>query len=513
MKELQFRCTLLSDVIVNVTAATTGVQSSLDFLPGNLFLGIVARNYDQFGNEQMNVFHNGHVRFGDAHPCPTAQSGQRSLQIPASMYYPKLESASEACYIHHHYRRDKDHEGENGRPQQLKQCRSGFYTFAGGKGHPAVVEKSFAIKSAYDRVQRRSKDEQMFGYEAIVSGQTFLFSVEVDNELLAADIEKALVGIRHIGRSKTAQYGQVRIERTTFSHAASTNKTFTIGDRHYATVYADGRLVFIDQETGQTKLRPEASDLGLEGDIDWQLSQVRTFQYAPWNNKRQCRDTERCGIEKGSVVVVRLSGDMTTTPTSSYVGSYNNEGFGRVIYNPDFLLYEEGTNGKAVCQICKKTVAVQEKPHTPVADTPLLNFVLQRKRQREKEAAIYEMVNDFVSRQAKRFRGKIFASQWGAIRSIAMRCSDGTQLWKELFDKQVKYRHHASPDDPIEEDRYKQMAYLEHGVAAKKWDERNGQRKEELKKFIWQARHDKEYGDIAREAVVNLAAEMAKKCN
>lgn len=81
---------------------------------------------------------------------------------------------------------------------------------------------------------------------------------------------------------------------------------------------------------------------------------MRTFQYAPWNATRQCFDTDRCGIEKGSVLVVKCTGD-TPTISPRYVGSYQNEGFGKVLYNPAFL--EAAANdqyGKAVYQLKKK---------------------------------------------------------------------------------------------------------------------------------------------------------------
>lgn len=42
MTTLQFKCTLLSDVILNQKAATEGPNQTLDFIPGSNFLGIVA---------------------------------------------------------------------------------------------------------------------------------------------------------------------------------------------------------------------------------------------------------------------------------------------------------------------------------------------------------------------------------------------------------------------------------------------------------------------------------------
>ena len=91
---------MLSDVILNQKAATEGPNQTLDFIPGSCFLGIVASQYEALQNDgkAMEIFHSGKVRFGDAHP---SKDGFRGLKVPAVMFHPKLEKASEVLYIHH----------------------------------------------------------------------------------------------------------------------------------------------------------------------------------------------------------------------------------------------------------------------------------------------------------------------------------------------------------------------------------------------------------------------------
>src|SRR5574344_1539893 len=92
MKTLKFKCTLLSDVIINQKSATEGNNETLDFIPGSNFLGIVAAKYEELDKDGLTwkIFHSGKVRFGDAHP---AKEGKRSLKVPASMFYPKMKKA------------------------------------------------------------------------------------------------------------------------------------------------------------------------------------------------------------------------------------------------------------------------------------------------------------------------------------------------------------------------------------------------------------------------------------
>ena len=345
MNTMKFKCTLLTDVVLNQRSATEGSRQTLDFIPGNNFLGIVAselygKGID--GKKALTLFHTGDVKFGDAHP---SKGGVRGLKIPAMMFYPKLKQMTEECYIHYLV---PDLSCEDIKKKQLKQCRSGFYCFSPSekKAEKVRVERGFAIKSAYDKQNRRSKDEMMYGYESLEKGSEFYFEIcfNAQSEQYKEEVKNCLVkGNKRIGRSRTAQYGLVKIEEFEYEQV---NPDFR-KEGNMVAVYADGRLIFLD-EFGMPTFRPTAADLGLDkGIIRWDKSQIRTFQYAPWNYKRQAYDADRCGIEKGSVFIVELPEGDSLSPVK-YVGSYQNEGFGKVMYNPAF--FRANAEGKAIYQ-------------------------------------------------------------------------------------------------------------------------------------------------------------------
>ncbi len=478
MTTLKFKCTLLTDVILNLKSATEGNNQTLDFIPGNCFLGIVAgKLYAQKTSaENLDLFHNATVRFGDAHPVVAGQN-IRSLRTPASMYYPKMEKVTDRCFIHHFYEKKEDKEN-----LQLKQCRGGFYAFANNIGIPAVTDKNFAIKSAFDPDKRRSADEKMFGYESLQKGATFYFSVECDKEGYAEPIKKALVGTQHIGRSRTAQFGLVKIEEFDFNEV----KSKSAPDK-WVTVYADGRLIFLD-EYGLPTFQPTKEQLGLpkDSEILWDKSQIRTFQYAPYNAKRQTYDADRCGIEKGSVFVVDISKVNTDelTFSSKYIGSYRNEGFGKVIYNPEFLLAQTGTNGLAKYILKETENRNGNDTETGIdGDSTLINYIHNCQAKKKSERLVYESTNKFSTAYENKFKSKdeSFASQWGTIRSLAMTHKSDTLL------------------AAIKE-------YIGHGVAADKWT--RYQRGKTLCDYL-----EKDCAKLdLRELVINLASEMAKKC-
>ena len=475
MKMLKFKCTLLSDVILNQKASTEGPNQTLDFIPGSCFLGIVASElYEKIGmNEKtLELFHSGKVRFGDAHP---SQNGVRGLKIPASMFYPKLKPEGFKYYIHHEIPDDKL-ESEEFKKMQLKQCRNGFYIFAGDKATEVKTETNFAIKSAYDKEKRRSKDEQMYGYESLQKGLELYFEVQVENDDLAEKIKDALTndGSKRVGRSRTAQYGLVEIKPFEYSEIASGESQNNI-----VTVYADSRLIFLD-EYGLPTFRPTEEQLGFtkEAKILWEKSQIRTFQYAPWNFKRQCFDADRCGIEKGSVFVVKVPDSVNLDLKSQYIGSYNNEGFGKVIYNPLFLNAGE----KGLSNYVFSESGPDPKPEKKeLKGTNLLDYVNAQQKKENASKNLYQEVNEWVNKNKSKFQGKEkFASQWGAIRGIAMATKENSKIKDNV------------------------ITYITHGVKSSDWD---GARKQGFESFLAKCTNEN-----IREMLVNLAAEMAKKC-
>jgi hypothetical protein len=291
------------------------------------------------------------------------------------------------------------------------------------------------------------------------------------------EIVKALCGKRHIGHSRSAEYGLVTIEKMDYQEVNSA-KPDTKSD--FVTVYADGRLIFLD-ENGEPTYQPSAKDLGVDGgEIDWSKSQIRTFQYAPWNGKRHTYEADRCGIEKGSVFVVKSNG-ASCPESSQYVGFYVNEGFGKVIYNPFFLAGNSNEQGRALITLAEKEQKVLPTPNSPNPHSPLIAFLENKKQTVESNQTVYQIVQDEVKILDPYFKKGKFASQWGSIRSLAMITPDSQQLITAID------------------------AFLSHGVAKDKWEEQN--RKGRLDDFM--ANHERE--DL-QSIMINLASEMAKKC-
>ncbi|MEA3452074.1 MAG: hypothetical protein U9Q83_09265, partial [Bacteroidota bacterium] len=242
-----FKCKLLTDVVLNSSLATEGNMQSLDFIPGSNFLGIVAKElYENTNKETLDIFHSENVLFGDA---LISENSKLSYAMPFSLFQDKLENeiTKNTVWVHHKlsdFEREKMPKHDNGDDRQLKQHRSGYLNTE--NKYIKKVEKSFSLKSAYNREERRSDDGKMFGFDAIKKGQKFIFSVIFNDETYIDKVTKALTGKKRLGKSKTAQYGQVDIEPIDKPETFESKNEFI---NNKLVIYAESRLMFFN-ETG-----------------------------------------------------------------------------------------------------------------------------------------------------------------------------------------------------------------------------------------------------------------------
>src|SRR5690554_663098 len=199
MKIYQYKCTLLSDIIITSEAATEGYAPSLDYIPGSKFLGIVAgKLYDEDTTEKtLDLFHNGTVQYGDA---SLYYKNNHYLKPPFSWFTEKGKGIYEEVYVHH-LLESKD--------KQLKQVRSGY--FSPESNGFVSLDQDYSLKSAQDSKTRRSKDGQMFGYHSLRAGTEWTFEIRDTKGVYAEELKGIMEGIHRIGRSRTAEYGLVEI--------------------------------------------------------------------------------------------------------------------------------------------------------------------------------------------------------------------------------------------------------------------------------------------------------------
>ncbi|HRQ28798.1 MAG TPA: hypothetical protein PLU49_01910 [Saprospiraceae bacterium] len=464
-----YKCTLKTDVVLNASLATEGNMETLDYIPGSNFLGIVANQiYQNYMDQAVEVLHNGHVSFGDG----IIYNDEVFYPMPNCFLQDKLEKKivdkeeadqgkkSDAVYLDFNIDHKKGVLNKHNQKRQLKQMRSGFIS-ASGK-IITEIPKSFSLKSAYDRANRRTDEGKMFGFEAIEAGTQFLFSINFKDENHIQIVENALLGNKRIGKSKSAEYGQVLIEHFDKSEIEIEAQRIV---ENVTIVYAQSNLCFIDKETGQQTFQPTADQLGVPGGkVVWDKSQIRTFTYSPWNFQRNASSMQRHCIKMGSVFYVE--GASAERNENQQIGEFYNEGLGRVIYDPIFLKSNPDDERLTSLSFVKADLIKEEigKNSEPVAiNTSLGHFLKKQKDLAEAELKLAKEINEAIEKYKDTgITRKVTSSQWGNIRAVATDFLINVKTWEEFMIKLG-----------LKEGEKKNGLLTCGKMAEKLWDERN----------------------------------------
>lgn len=418
MKIYQYKCKLLTDIIITSDAATEGYNESLDYIPGSKFLGIVAGKLynEQDPEKTLDLFHNGKVQFGDARPFV---QGEKLFKVPFSWYYAKGDGLSDTIYLHHNLEEDFG--------IQLKQARTGYFSTA--EKFFTTLEQDFALKSAQDASKRKSAKSKMFGYFSLKAGSKWIFTIKDETGSYADEIKEILNGKHRVGRSRSAEYGLVEIS---FEKELSDNPESIFKDK--VIIYAQSNLCFYDELTGQSTAQPSGEQLtgDKDSEILWDKSQVRSRNYKTWNRQRANKDTERVIIERGSVFVVKLNNEVESSFFNKKIGSHLSEGFGEVMVNPEFLKSE---NEKFPFKLKKQGITydsyfVIEKG---AEDVEVMKALEQIKLRGDNNHQVSKRVNAFIQENKSKFGG-LSKSQWGVLRNYGKNIDKIEHFEQLIFD-------------------------------------------------------------------------------
>lgn len=409
MFEQEYAITLLSDVVVTANAATVGGHQGLDHLPGSLFLGAAAGSSIRKGAAfDPHFFLSGRVRFLDAYPLA---EGNPTLPIPFSFHRIKGEDWRGK----HPVNLLEDVPLKDG--EQINQWREGYLSESGVIAKPGLESR---MKTAIDRENRRSAEGQLFGYQSIPAGSKFRMKVQADRqEDLKTVAEWFEQGSLRLGRSRSAEYGQVKITPVESQPAESSAQT----PEGWVVLYLKSDLALSRQ--GMPVLTPSGEDFGLPGAT---LIPKRTFlrsrSYSPWNAFFNCRMEERQVLCKGSILTFRLASrpslEEIRSNLSRGVGLHREEGLGQILVNPAFLLSPP--------KLREAASSPEEPVYVTAPSSTLAKYLLNRTELRESArqsfqsglelARIWHALSRKIERDGQKVPGK---SQWASIRELAVR--------------------------------------------------------------------------------------------
>jgi len=402
MNKIIFQVKFLSDIVLQASSNTEGNIEHLDFIPGSNFLGMVAQNYMKF-EDSFKVFHSGDVKFGDAH---ILKDEKVTYKMPLAFFHEKLDTKT---LYNHHFIKDFSIF------KQLKQKRDGYIT---KDMQTTDIEYNYSQKSAYDKINRRSKDSSMYGYKAIKNGTKWQFTLCYKEDISQKDLElikQSLVGKKRVGKSKSSQYGLVDIEINGKSEDIQKQ------DTNELVLYANSRLCLVDADGDATLDLTYLFDGLNASNIDYAKTQLKTSTFTPYNGARKTKDYERVCINKGSVIVLK---DIKQDKIPNFVGAYQSEGFGELFINPTFLMQKDGFSFSDKEQKAKDIAQLEINDN-------LARFLKAKEDTKTLKLDRLKKVSEFKKKYKNTLYKNIKPSQWGNIRSI---CAN----YKENFIDEIE---------------------------------------------------------------------------
>ena len=426
---------LLDDCVFSARSATEGGHESLDRIPGASLLGAAAAKlYAKLDRTQaFAAFHSGRLRFGDGLPW----NGQEiAYPMPLCWYHAKMQKPEEKGYLQQEHVYNLFHRAELSSGAQPKQLRSGYVHSDGRWVKP---EHSLRLKTAIDPATGCAAKGQLFGYDALARGQCFAATIEADDDFdpaLFQQIGDALSGETLLGRSRSAEYGRVRITKLDHSPEPTSQKT----DGDTLTLWLLSDLALVDAH-GQPTLTPSGEALGLPGaEVDWDKTSLRQRRYSPWNAARHGYDSERLILSAGGVITLKTNSAPDPDALARLqqgIGRYREAGLGKVWVSPP-LLHGEHPSFTAPVPPSK---AASTKPQHPLLDWLYERAAIDWRAEAEQQAN--KLAEDYKERiQAGRHLLGIpddlpfgpSKAQWSRIGTAAKK-HNGQDLYNKLFGK------------------------------------------------------------------------------
>jgi|GEM_PF-5749456 len=407
----------------------TGTENnirSLEFIPGNIFRGLVAAKlYNTYrSNEVIDLFHNGSVRYHDANPII---HNNRTWRIPAAWHTRKgfaLKAGQATFYSSVLTNSDNTEKLDTNEPYENV---SGYFTThhqpdGASCVHYGSPEYGISLKSRHNADTGTSMDAHLFMYKYLRAGQQFMLYISSERADLLEIIRNTLDDTYpHIGKSRRNEYGRAHIK--CISQIEPLDNAIIPESTHDFTFYADSDLCFLGN-FGEYTTQLTPSHFGLSsGNIDYVKSRLTIRRYYPFNHKRRTHDPERIVIGKGSVVCIndaRFPAGFKYPEGAHTIGVHRSEGLGHVLINAPWLIGRSPD-----CFNAAKIDRVDILPHfSPKADpkndisTKCINLLEIIRTTKNKEMLVENALNDFRE-EASQFKN-LKSSQWGRLYSECM---------------------------------------------------------------------------------------------
>ncbi|MDO5667630.1 MAG: hypothetical protein Q4G44_07385 [Alcaligenaceae bacterium] len=420
---LYYRLTTQEPLVLSQSTATTNNHLGLDYIPGSAILGAIAsRIYNQLSAEQsFALFHSGLCRFGPAYPLVV---NEITLPVPACWHGLKHEEG----VISNHAALGFVRESE----KQYKQYREGYISH--DLQRPTVKQGLTTRTALSDNLT--IKDGQLYTYTTLEAGQEFGGWIEADSHELLNLIKPFLNSELTIGRSRTSEFGSVKLE-------CSLEQTVALNVKNLDKMLVLWCLSDVQcfNALGSPTFTPEISEIHaqLKGRLNTAKSFIRTRKVRRFNRARGGLDSEQQLIAAGSVLVYDLeeasSDEVLTELANRGIGANRQQGLGWIAINPEWARQSE-PQGQLFEPLVLAEPQFKVVEHNPsqlldwIEQQVNSNFVAQRieqdlQRLHQEVAAAYHSARAY-NNTPRQYQAGPSSSQWRRLDDLVK----NTQNWQ-----------------------------------------------------------------------------------
>jgi CRISPR-associated protein Csx10 len=424
MPYLTFHITLEEPAMFAALEGEPNSSVSYDFIPGSAIRGLFISAYmrangafDATDNKPQQLFFSDDILYLNAYPLI---DGQRSLPVPMSWQddkYPTPTTENKILdSVHQKPKQEDKQKDEKKITFEKAQRLKGFTVLDDTQAKIMTVERVINVHMA--RARKTSDEQQVFRYDAIAEGQTFVAVIMCDDEATANELKQLLneQDYMTIGGVRNAGYGLVSLSKVEVHGGNYREAAGNIQDEITITLLSD---VILRDKYGNYAATPRAFFDVLQTEYGIEIAEtpaivltIDTTMVGGFNRKWGVPLPQTPALKRGSVLKVTLAkvDDAALTKLlQAGVGERRNEGFGRVALN----WQQQPELQRTMCQ--DETTS---KPHEELVGVSKtmwerLEYILNRQQEEQKIIErIYEMDNlrimgDISITQITNLRSKI----------------------------------------------------------------------------------------------------------
>lgn len=338
-----------------IFAALTGDPNSAvsyPFIPGSVIRGMMIGRFVQSQRKQdthfqldatgeySHLFFSSQTRYLNAYPII---DGKRSLPVPATWTIPKYKHRNETSNPQEepekHALQITDNAFATNQPDNAERRKpknlSGFTVVDDGTAQ--IYQPKTALHVHTARARKEAREQQVFRYESLADGQSFMGTILCETDEDAQFLSKLLKGLDWIalGGSRTAEYGGATVlEVSDPIMDWDETKNYQITESVVLTFLSDALLC--DEHGAYIPTPKVLQEQFMQMGIDCEVEpiNIKTTWVGGFNRKWGLPLPQVMGIERGSVVRLHmrhLNKKAITRLMHHGIGERREDGFGRVV--------------------------------------------------------------------------------------------------------------------------------------------------------------------------------------